>query len=331
MRIIVDAMGGDNAPLSTVNGCVDAVLEENGFDICLVGDEKKIKKILKDRDYTGNRISIVHTTEVVTNNDVPSKVFKQKKDSSMVVSFNLLKEGAGDALVSCGSTGALLACSIFILKRIKGVDRPVLGTMLPSKEKNVLLLDSGLNAECKPINYLQFGIMGSTYLKLLTNVRYPRVGLLNIGVEEEKGTDSLREAYSLLKESELNFIGNIEGNDIMESVADVAVCDGFVGNVVLKMLEGTAKFFMGELKNIFYKNIKTKLSALFVKDGIKTLKDRVDADKMGGAPILGIDGLVIKSHGNSTSKTIKCVVSKAVHMAKSGIIDSLKREFENQK
>jgi len=331
MNIIVDAMGGDNAPEAIVNGCVDAIMEQTGFNIILVGNEKKINKILKERKYNGGRIMIRPTTQVVTNMDKPSRVVKEKKDSSMVVAFEMLKNKEGDLLLSCGSTGALLACSILILKRIKGVDRPAIGTLVPSKKGHVLIMDAGLNAECKPINYYQFGVLGSYYMQALFKMRYPRVGLVNIGVEEEKGTDEIRAAYELLKESGLNFIGNIEGNDVMEGKADVAVCNGFVGNVMLKLLEGTASFFMSELKNILLKNLATKISALFLKDGIKEFKNKLDPDINGGAPILGVDGLVIKSHGNSNAKTIKHAVLKGYHLAKSGIVEELKKEFDRKK
>lgn len=327
MNIIVDAMGGDNAPEAVVNGCIDAVLEQSGFTITLVGNERKINKILKERNYKGGRIKIRHASEVVTNIDKPSKVIKQKKDSSMVVAFEMLRKNEGDLLLSCGSTGALLACSILILKRIKGVDRPAIGTLVPSKRGHVLIMDAGLNAECKPINYYQFGVLGSYYMQSLFKIRYPKVGLVNIGSEEGKGTDDLRAAYGMLKDSDLNFVGNIEGNDVMEGKADVAVCSGFVGNVMLKLLEGTASFFMGELKSIFLKNIKTKISAMFLKDGIKEFKNKLDPDINGGAPILGVDGLVIKSHGNSNAKTIKHAVLKGCHLAKTGIIEDLRREF----
>jgi glycerol-3-phosphate acyltransferase PlsX len=331
MVIIVDAMGGDNAPGAIVNGSIDAVLQETGFDIVLCGDERKIKKIIKERNYDGKRIRIRHASEVVTNSDKPSKVVKNKKDSSMVVAFDMLKNKEGDMVISCGSTGALLTCGILILKRMKGIDRPAIATLIPSKKGNVLIIDAGLNAECKPINYLQFGILGSYFMNALFNMRYPKVGLVNIGSEEEKGTDDLREAYGMLKESELNFVGNVEGNDVMAGMADVVVCNGFVGNVMLKLLEGTASFFIGELKNIFYKSLTTKLSALFLKDGVKQFKDKLDPDINGGAPILGVDGLVLKSHGNSNAKTIKSVILKGYALGKTGFIDALRTEFDKKK
>lgn len=331
IKIIVDAMGGDNAPQAIVSGCVDAVNREDGFQILLTGDEDQIQAVLKEKNYTGDRIEIRHTTEVVTNHDEPSKIVRRKRDSSMVVAFQLLKEGCGDAVLSCGSTGAMLACSVMLLKRIKGIHRPALGTLLPTTSGGTLLLDCGLNAECKPINYVQFGVMGSQYMKHLMGMRNPKVGLLNIGAEAEKGTDTVKEAYELLQAADLTFIGNVEGNDVINGVADVVVSDGFTGNVLLKSLEGTAAFFVEQLKQIFYKSFTTKLSALFVKEGIKDLKNKIDVDALGGAPILGVDGLVIKSHGNSRAKTIEYAVIKCYNLARSGMVQELKQEFEKRK
>ena len=331
VKIIVDAMGGDNAPQAIVEGCINAVEQEKDFNILLVGKESQINKILKDKKYTGTRIKVYNAEEVISNHDEPSKVVKQKKNSSMVVAFNLLKNGYGDLVISCGSTGAILTCSVMILKRLKGINRPALGTLIPTKIGNALLLDSGLNAECKPINYVQFAIMGTYYMRHLLGIKHPKVGLVNIGTEAEKGTETVKEAYELLRESEITFIGNVEGNDVIGGSADIVVCDGFTGNVMLKLLEGTASFFVGELKNIFFKNITTKLSALLVKEGIKSFKAKIDSDSLGGAPVLGIDGLVIKSHGNSNAKTIENVVIKGFNMAKSGFMNDLKKEFEKRR
>lgn len=332
IKIIVDAMGGDNAPQSTVCGCVDAVTREEGFQILLTGDETQIKAILKEKNYTGDRIEIYPTTEIVSNEDEPSKIVKKKKDSSMVVAFRLLKEGKGDAVLSCGSTGALLACSIMVLNRIRGVHRPALGTLLPTVTGGALLLDCGLNATCKPSYYPQFALMGSLYMKHLMGIENPKVGLLNIGAETRKGTETVQEAFTLLSEqTNIHFIGNMEGNDVIGGKAEVIVTDGFSGNILLKGLEGTAAFFISQLKEIFYKNFATKLSALMVKDGIQELKQKVDVDVLGGAPILGVDGLVVKSHGNSKAKTIENAVLKCCALAKSEMVAELKREFEKRK
>lgn len=330
MKILVDAMGGDNAPGAIVNGCLEAILENDDFSIVLIGDKKQIEEILSQNEYDKSRIEIVNTTEVILNCEVPTKAIKTKKDSSMVVGFNMLNEGLGDVFLSAGSSGALLTGSILIVKRIKGVDRPALVSIIPTKTGRVMLLDSGLNTQCKPINYLQFGQLGSTYMKSMFDVENPRVGLINVGTEDEKGPDEVKEANELLRESELNFVGNIEGKDILEGVVDVAVTDGFTGNVLLKLIEGAASFFFGEIKGIFYKNLKTKLAALAIKSELNEFKKKMDADSNGGSPILGVNRLVIKSHGSSKAKTIKHVVLKAYYLAKSSFLDDIKDEFSNK-
>jgi len=330
MKILVDAMGGDNAPGAIVNGCLEAILENSDFTIVLIGDKKQIEEILSKNEYDKHRIEIVNTTEVILNCEVPTKAIKNKTDSSMVVGFNMLTEGKGQVFVSAGSSGALLAGSILIVKRIKGVERPALGSILPTKTGRVMLLDSGLNTQCKPINYVQFGQLGSAYMRSMFEIENPKVGLVNIGTEDEKGPDEVKEANELLRASEVNFVGNIEGKDILEGIVDVVVTDGFTGNVILKLIEGAASFFFGEIKGIFYKNIKTKLAALAIKSELDDFKKKMDADTNGGAPILGVNCLVIKSHGSSKAKTIKHVVLKAYNLAKSSFLDDIKDEFSNK-
>lgn len=327
MNIIVDAMGSDNGPEAIVNGCIDALNEELGFDVTLVGDENEIKKAVEKRNFDSGRLKIRHASEVVTNADKPSRVVREKKDSSMVVGFNMIKENEGDVLISCGNTGALLSCGILVLKRLKGIVRPALGSIIPAKTGYAMIIDAGLNTNCKPINYYQFGVLGSFYMKANFNMDKPRVGIVNVGSEEEKGTDEIKEGYKMLKESSLNFVGNVEGNDVMLGKADVVVCDGFLGNVMLKLLEGTSEFLFGEIKSILRKNILTTLAAAVLKKGFGSLKDKVDPDIQGGAPILGLDGLVLKSHGNSNAKTIKNVVIKGYTLAKAQFLDSIKAEF----
>ena len=332
IKIIVDAMGGDCAPQSMVYGCIEAVKKQEGFQVLLTGDEPQIRAILNEQNYEGNRIEIYHTTELVTNDDEPSKIVKRKKDSSMVVAFRLLKEGKGDAVLSCGSTGALLACSIMVLNRIRGVLRPALGTLLPTASGSTLLLDCGLNAICKPTYYPQFAIMGSLYIKYLLGIEAPKVGLLNIGVETRKGPEYVQEAFQLLEQEEgLHFIGNMEGNEVIAGRADVVVTDGFSGNILLKGIEGTAAFFVKQLKDIFHKNPITNLSGLMVQGELQTLKQTVDVDVLGGAPILGVDGLVVKSHGNSKARTIEHAVLKCVALAKTNMVEELKKEFEKRR
>lgn len=329
MRILVDAMGGDNAPDAIVNGCIDAVKSETGFDVVLIGDNARITKILEARKFNSPRIQVIHAKEVITNEDIPTRAIKLKKNSSMVVGFNMLKQKEGDVLISAGNTGALLTGALLILGRLKGVDRPALGAIIPTKKGKALLIDAGLNSSCKPINFIQFGILGSIYFKELYGIERPTVGLVNMGTEAKKGTQVLKNAYELLSKSDLNFIGNVEGRDIPEGNVDIAVCDGYVGNVLLKFLEGAGSFFMAYLKGMFKKTIFSKLSLLFVMRDMKEFKKKLDVDADGGAPILGVNGLVIKSHGNSNAKTIKHVVLKANNLAKNSIMEKIQISLKN--
>lgn len=329
MIIAVDAMGGDNAPGEIVRGCVQAINEAEGFDILLLGDEAQIKDVLSAEKYDEKRIGIRHTTEVITNDDTPTKAIKQKKDSSLVVGFNMVKQKEVDVLISAGSSGALLTGSVLILKRIHGVDRPAVASMLPTKKGHVLLMDSGFNTMCRPNNYVQFGFLGTAYLKAAFGDENPRVGLINIGVEEEKGSDVVKEAHKLLKTSGLNYVGNIESREFFNDAADVLVTDGFTGNVMLKLIEGASDFFFGEIKSLFYKNWVSKLSYLLIKGGVGAFKKKVDPDVLGGAPVLGVDGLVVKSHGSSKARTIKYVILRAKNLAESNIIESLTENFAN--
>lgn len=327
MIIAVDAMGGDNAPLAIVQGAIEAVKEEDGFDVLLLGDEQAIGKILADEKYDGDRIKIRHTTENIENGDEPVKALKTKKDSPIVVGFNLVKDGEASALVSAGSSGALLAGSVLILKRMKGVDRPTVATLLPTKNGNVLLADSGFNTNVKPINYEQFAKLGSAYMRIACGIENPRVGLINVGVEEEKGTDTVKDAFGLLKNSGLNFVGNIESRELLNDVCDVAVTDGFSGNLLLKLLEGATGFFMGELKSIFSANLLTKLSFLGVKKELKKFKKKLDSDKHGGTPVIGVEGLVVKSHGSSKTRTIKFAILNTKKLVDNKFIDAIRKEI----
>lgn len=328
MMILVDAMGGDNAPEAIVKGCVDALNTEDGFDITLIGDRLSIEKVLADEKYDKSRLFIRHASEVITNDDSPTKAIRSKPDSSLVVGFNMLKEKEGDVFISAGSSGALLAASVMILKRIKGVERPAVGSVIPTKKGKILLLDSGLNHTCRASHYVQFGYLGAAYMKSAFGIESPRVGLINIGTEDEKGTDVVREANAMLRESRLNYVGNIESRDLFDGITDIAVTDGFTGNVILKLIEGTSSFFVGEIKNIMYENPKSKLAALMLKNGLDRFKRKIDPDVNGGAPILGIDGLVIKSHGSSKARTIKYVVLKAKVLAGSTFIEDIKHDFQ---
>lgn len=324
MRILVDAMGGDNAPDAIVNGSIDAVKTQDGFEVVLIGDNEKIEKILTQRKFSSPRLQVIHAQEVITNEDLPTRAIKSKKNSSMVVGFNMLKEKQGDVFISAGNTGALLTGALLILGRLKGVDRPALGAVVPTKSGKCLIIDAGLNSSCKPVNYIQFAIFGTAYMQGLMNLKNPSVGLINMGTEAKKGTEVLRQAYTLLTDSGLNFAGNIEGKDVPLGKVDVAVCDGYVGNVMLKFLEGTGSFFASFLKGMFKRTLFTKLSILFFMKDMKAFKKMMDPDEDGGAPILGVDGIVIKSHGNSNEKTIKNVIIKANRLASSSVFDQIR-------
>ncbi len=330
MRIVIDAMGGDNAPQAPVQGAIEAV-KKYGCDITLVGDSAKIEPLLEGADRS--KITVVHTSEVISNEEKATTAIRGKKDSSMSVALKLVADGEGDAIVSAGSTGALLTGATFIVKRIKGVQRGALGAVLPTKGKNgVMLLDSGANAECTPEYLLQFAFLGSLYMNKVEGVEKPRVALLNNGTEDGKGDPLRKEAFELLKaasdEGRINFVGNMEGRDILSGEAEVLVCDGFSGNIALKTTEGTAMFIMRELKHILYKNILTKIAALLIKPGLYALKDKMDYNKVGGAPFLGISKSVIKAHGSSNAESYCSAIRQAINFAGCGYIDAVKENLE---
>ena len=291
MKIIVDAMGGDNAPMAPVEAAVRAV-KELDVEIVLVGKKEVVEKELSAYDYPNDKISIANADEVITNHEEPAKAVRSKKNASVVVAANMLKKGEGDAMLSMGNTGALLASGLLIVGRIKGILRPALATLLPSAKGPKMLIDAGANTNCKPENLVQFGIMGSIYMKNVLGIESPTVGLMSNGEEEGKGDELTKETFPLLKKAPINFIGNIEGRDVMEGTADVITCDGFVGNVILKTVEGMGHVVSTKVKNIFMKNLFTKLGAIFVMGGLNEFKQSMDYREYGGAPLLGTKRLV---------------------------------------
>ncbi|OPX43201.1 phosphate acyltransferase [Ruminiclostridium hungatei] len=330
INVIVDAMGGDNAPDAIIDGCIEALQKQDDFMVTLVGISEIIKEKLSKKVYDKDRIEIVNATEIITGEDTPTKAIRNKKDSSMVVGLKLLKEKKGDAFLSAGNTGALMTGSLLVAGRMKGIDRPSMPALVPTEKGMCLIIDAGMNTVCKPLNYLQFGIMGSIYMKLLFKLDTPKVGLVNVGSEDGKGNDTLKQAFGLMSESTVNFVGNIEGNDITSGDVDVAVCDGYVGNVALKLYEGVGSFFLKELKKIFTSNILTKICYLLLKPFFKDFRDRFDPDELAGAPVLGINGLVIKSHGSSKAKTIRtAILKRTIPLIKNGIVDEIKDQFKN--
>ena len=333
MKIILDAMGGDHAPKAAVEGAVLAA-EKYGCNIILVGKQEEINPILAGR--CADKITVRHASEVITMEDKYSTAFRQKKDSSMTVSLNMLNSGEGDVVISAGSTGALLTGATLLNKRIKGIRRAALGAPVPQKTGGfALLMDSGANAECTPEFLLQFAYMGSLYMKNQAGIEKPRVALINNGTEEGKGDTLRHEAYDLLKkaheEGRINFIGNMEGRNVLAGEADVLVCDGFTGNVLMKTIEGTAGFIMKELKSIMYANLPSKLAALVLKPGLTRLKNMMDYKTIGGAPLLGVSKPVIKAHGSSNAGAIENAVGQAVEFAKSGIIADIEENIELMK
>lgn len=304
MKIIVDAMGGDNAPIEIIKGSIDA-LNETDIQLILVGKEEIILKELEKYDYDKDKVEIINATDTITNDDDPAIAIRRKKESSMVVALKALKDGKGHAFISAGNTGAILAGGLFIVKRVEGVERAALTSVYPTLKGNKLLVDAGANVDAKAEYLCQFGIMGSVYMENIMEIEDPKVGLVNIGTEETKGNAVTKEAYNLLKETNINFIGNIEGRDVPMGVADVIVADGFVGNVMLKLTEGMASSIFSLLKDAFMTNTKTKLSALLIKPQIEELKSAIDYREYGSAPLLGVRKPVFKAHGSSDSYAFK--------------------------
>lgn len=305
MKIIVDAFGGDNAPLEIIKGCELAIAEFDDLSIILTGDKNIIEKVATENNISLNRIQIHHCSEVITMEDHADAVLKTKKDSSMAVGLNLLKKGEGDAFISAGNSGALCMGATLSIKRIKGIKRPAFSPVMPDANGFFMLADGGANVECRPEMLLQFAVMGSIYMNKVMKIENPRIGLANVGTEEHKGNELYQTAYKLLEESGLNFIGNVEGRDIPMGVCDVVVCDGFTGNLILKTYEGVAMFVAGLFKDVFQGSIKGKLSAALVLSDIKKLKKKLDHNTYGGAPVLGASKPVFKAHGSAKAVTIK--------------------------
>lgn len=310
MKIIVDAFGGDNAPEVPVAASVEAV-KKSDLEIILLGEENKLNEMLLKYPEVKGKIKVHNAPEIITNDERPANAIREKRNSTIVVGASLLKSGEGDAFVSAGNTGALLAASLTGVGRIKGIRRPALAAVLPSKNGGVLLLDCGANVGCRAEDLVNFALMGNVYMQKLTNKENPRIALLSNGQEEEKGDETVRVAHALLKEENLNFIGNVEGRDVIDGAADVVVCDGFGGNIALKSIEGTASVISGEIKKIFKKNIFSLLSALIVKKDLETFRKKFNYKEYGGAPLLGIKKPVIKAHGSSDKLAFEVCIMQA--------------------
>lgn len=322
MKIIIDAFGGDKAPSEIIKGSALAV-KELGVDILLVGDEQRIKTCVKDHQIDMEHMDILNAPDLIGMEDNPSSIMKEKTDSSMAVALKALADGKGDGLVSAGNTGALTMGATFIVKRIKGIKRPAIASILPTTKEPVLLMDCGANVECRPEVLFQFGTMGDVYMKNVMGTNSPRVCLANNGVEEIKGPQHVRDAYQLMKNAHFNFRGNVEARSIPFGACDVVVADGFTGNMILKMYEGVASALMGSIKEIFMKNLKTKLAALMVKNDIDGFKKRMDYKEYGGAVLLGIKKVVVKAHGSSDASAFKNAIRQAVKFHQTGVIQEI--------
>ena len=337
MKILLDAMGGDNAPDAVIKGAIKAEKEIES-DIVLIGNEEVINSKLKQfygkdkiSDIT-NKITIKHTTEQIEMEDIPTVAIKQKKDSSMVVGFKMLKEDEGDVFISAGNSGALLTGATLLVGRIKGIDRPAIAPVLPAYKKSFMLMDAGANTNCKPLNLVQFAQMSTIYLKNTFGIENPKVGLLNIGTEETKGNDLVKETYNILKEHSdeygINFIGNVEGRDCFSGEVDSVITDGFTGNVFLKTTEGVGKLVKRNLTESLKRNIFTTLCAIPCLPAIKRFSKTMDYKEYGGALFLGVKKPVVKAHGSSDEKLFYFTLKQAENFVKSKVVDKMKEEFE---
>lgn len=338
MVILLDAMGGDNAPDATIKGAVKAI-DQIKAKLILIGNEDIIKSKIKefynkDISEISDRLEIRNATETIEMEDIPTQAIKRKKDSSMVVGFNMLKTGEGDVFISAGNSGALLTGATLLVGRIKGVDRPALAGILPAYKSRLVLMDCGSNTNCKPVNLLQFAQMSSIYLKTTLGVENPRVGLLNIGTEETKGNELTKESYKLLKEKSeelgINFIGNVEGRDAFSGSVDIVVTDGFTGNIFLKAVEGLGKFVKRSLTESLKKNILSKIAVLPSLPAIKRFSKTVDYKEYGGALFLGVNKPVVKAHGSSDEKLFEFTIKQAEQFVENKAVDKLIEEFQKE-
>ncbi|MGL4655099.1 MAG: phosphate acyltransferase PlsX [Sarcina sp.] len=329
MRIAIDAMGSDNSPAAEVQGAVDALKEFSDIEIVMAGRTAELEAELSKYTYDKSKITIVDATEVISPNEEPVRALKQKKDSSLVKALNLVKSGECDAVLSAGSTGAFLAGSTLIVGRIKGIKRPALAPVMPGKNGPFMIIDAGANVDSKAPFLIQFAKMGEVYFKTVMDVKEPKVGLINIGAEEHKGNELTKEAHQLLKaEDDINFIGNVEPREVSEGNVEVLVCDGFVGNTVLKMYEGTAKTILTMIKDEIMSSFVSKIGAVFLSGTFKSLKKKMDYKEYGGAPFLGVNGICIKAHGSSDAKAFKNALGQARRFYNNGLIEKIKAEIE---
>jgi glycerol-3-phosphate acyltransferase PlsX len=328
ITLAVDAMGGDHGPKITVPASINALTRYDQLHIILVGDKELIEKELQKNKYTNTRLSIQHTTEVVEMDESPQSALKNKKDSSMRVAINLIKEEKAQACVSAGNTGALMATARYVLKMLPGIDRPAIASSLPSQKGTTYMLDLGANTDCTAEHLLQFAVMGAMLVSSVTGNPNPSVGLLNIGSEDIKGNEIVKEASELLRRSHLNFYGNVEGNDIFKGTTDVVVCDGFVGNVALKTAEGIAQLMGRFLTQEFKRNWITKVMAFVSLLVLNRFKKRLDPRRYNGASFLGLRGIVVKSHGSADSYSFFFAIQTAIEESKNNVLEKIQKQLE---
>lgn len=329
MKIIVDAFGGDNAPLEILKGC-EAAVKSLDIDIILTGREDEIRKVAEENQISLERMEIVDAPEVLTMEDHAGAIMKEKQDSSMAEGLRLVAEGKGDAFVSAGNSGALVVGATMIVKRIKGIKRVSFAPMVPNSNGFFMLIDGGANVDCRPEMLLQFGIMGSIYLEKVIGVEKPRIGLANVGTEDHKGGELQRQAFAMLKESNLNFIGNIEARDISNDGADVVVTDGFTGNIILKMFEGVVSMVMGKFKEVFTKNTKNKMATAILLKDMTELKKTMDYSEYGGAPVMGASKPVFKVHGSAKARTLESALRLTKAYVEKNVTEEICRAITQQ-
>lgn len=326
MKLAIDAMGGDHAPKEIVLGSIKAVQSFEDIQITLIGDEKKMKEYLTENE----RISVIHTDEVILATDEPVRAVRRKKKASMVLAANLVKEGEADACISAGNTGAWMTAGLFVVGRIEGVDRPALAPTLPTiGGEGFLFLDVGANVNARPEHLLQYAMIGSIYSKNVRNIANPRVGLLNIGTEEQKGNELMKQTFPLLQSAPINFIGNVEARDLLTGVADVVVTDGFTGNMVLKSIEGTALSMFQMMKEAMMSSLKSKIAASILKPELKALKNKLDYSEYGGAALFGLKAPVIKAHGSSDANAIFNAIRQTRDMVNKQVANKIREQLEN--